>query len=184
MCTGLQQRSLWPAGILTGLVLLAVLLVAAVIGVNPGIFKRELKSQFLLVCLLYAVSIVHQNRKLCPIGSTVQAHLHYLIWSRHAYLQLNYVQQQSCHFCCTIMPLMARCFLGTQYSDNMRIGKVTQAEMLSLSPPVQVGDWGREGTLNQTAVAALMAHVADSIKPDFILSMGDNFYESGSLLSR
>lgn len=89
---GLQQRSLWPAGILTGLVLLAVLLVAAVIGVNPGIFKRELKSQFLLV-----------------------------------------------------------------------------------------GDWGREGTLNQTAVAALMAHVADSIKPDFILSMGDNFYENGLL---
>lgn len=49
---------------------------------------------------------------------------------------------------------------------------------------MQVGDWGREGTLNQTAVAALMAYVADSIKPDFILSMGDNFYESGSLLSR
>ncbi len=43
---------------------------------------------------------------------------------------------------------------------------------------VQVGDWGREGMQNQTAVAALMAQVADSQKPDFILSMGDNFYES------
>ncbi len=43
---------------------------------------------------------------------------------------------------------------------------------------VQVGDWGREGMQNQTAVAALMAQVADSVKPDFILSMGDNFYES------
>ncbi len=43
---------------------------------------------------------------------------------------------------------------------------------------VQVGDWGREGMQNQTAVAALMAQVADSLKPDFILSMGDNFYES------
>lgn len=43
---------------------------------------------------------------------------------------------------------------------------------------VQVGDWGREGMQNQTAVAALMAQVANSLKPDFILSMGDNFYES------
>ena len=42
----------------------------------------------------------------------------------------------------------------------------------------QVGDWGRQGTLNQTAVAALMARVADSVKPEFVLSMGDNFYES------
>lgn len=43
---------------------------------------------------------------------------------------------------------------------------------------VQVGDWGRDGTQNQSAVASLMATVADSVKPDFILSMGDNFYES------
>lgn len=90
--TGLQQRSAWPAGVLTGLVLLAVALVAAVIAVNPGIFKREFKSQFLLV-----------------------------------------------------------------------------------------GDWGREGMQNQTAVAALMAQVAGPLKPDFILSMGDNFYENGLL---
>ena len=51
---GLQQRSAWPAGVLTGLVLLAVALVAAVIAVNPGIFKREFKSQFLLVRLTLA----------------------------------------------------------------------------------------------------------------------------------
>ena len=43
---------------------------------------------------------------------------------------------------------------------------------------MQVGDWGRDGGQNQSAVAALMATVADSMKPDFILSMGDNFYES------
>lgn len=43
---------------------------------------------------------------------------------------------------------------------------------------MQVGDWGRDGLQNQSAVAALMATVADSVKPDFILSMGDNFYES------
>lgn len=44
-----------------------------------------------------------------------------------------------------------------------------------------VGDWGRDGGQNQSAVAALMATVADSMKPDFILSMGDNFYENGLL---
>ena len=43
---------------------------------------------------------------------------------------------------------------------------------------VKVGDWGRDGTQNQSAVAALMATVADAVHPDFILSMGDNFYES------
>ena len=43
---------------------------------------------------------------------------------------------------------------------------------------VQVGDWGRDGTQNQSAVASLMATVADAVNPDFILSMGDNFYES------
>ena len=46
---------------------------------------------------------------------------------------------------------------------------------------MQVGDWGRDGTQNQSAVAALMATVADAVKPDFILSMGDNFYESRAL---
>ena len=160
MCIGLQQRSLWPAGILTGLVLLAVLLVAAVIGVNPGIFKRELKSQFLLVCLLCAIPIKHQNRKLVLLAAL------------------------SRHICITSSGAIMLSWVPNTLTGNMRIGKVKQAEMLSLLPPVQVGDWGREGTLNQTAVAALMAHVADSIKPDFILSMGDNFYESGSLLSR
>lgn len=49
---------------------------------------------------------------------------------------------------------------------------------LSKAGVAQVGDWGRDGTQNQSAVASLMATVADSVKPDFILSMGDNFYES------
>lgn len=52
---------------------------------------------------------------------------------------------------------------------------------LSKAGVVQVGDWGRDGTQNQSAVASLMATVADSVKPDFILSMGDNFYESKAI---
>lgn len=44
---------------------------------------------------------------------------------------------------------------------------------------VQVGDWGREGNSNQTAVADAMARLARKWEPDFIISTGDNFYESG-----
>ncbi|KAK9862760.1 hypothetical protein WJX84_003264 [Apatococcus fuscideae] len=42
-----------------------------------------------------------------------------------------------------------------------------------------VGDWGRLGNSNQTAVADVMAQVARKMEPDFIISTGDNFYESG-----
>jgi hypothetical protein len=37
---------------------------------------------------------------------------------------------------------------------------------------LQVGDWGREGSLNQSEVAALMAQVAAASPPDFIVSTG------------
>lgn len=42
-----------------------------------------------------------------------------------------------------------------------------------------VGDWGRDGMCCQGDVAVEMAGVAESSKPDFILSVGDNFYEQG-----
>ena len=43
---------------------------------------------------------------------------------------------------------------------------------------LKVGDWGRNGGLNQTAVADAMAEKARSFKPEFVISVGDNFYES------
>lgn len=43
---------------------------------------------------------------------------------------------------------------------------------------MQIGDWGREGGQNQTAVAEAMARKADSFGPEFVISVGDNFYES------
>eukprot|EP00891_Asterochloris_glomerata_P006092 jgi/Astpho2/6092/gw1.00084.65.1_t len=46
---------------------------------------------------------------------------------------------------------------------------------------LQVGDWGRDGQLNQTEVAQAMARIADEHAPSFIISTGDNFYESGLL---
>ena len=42
-----------------------------------------------------------------------------------------------------------------------------------------MGDWGRQGNSNQTAVADAMARLARKWEPDFIISTGDNFYESG-----
>ena len=45
---------------------------------------------------------------------------------------------------------------------------------------LQVGDWGRKGQLNQTEVANMMALKASTVQPDFIISVGDNFYPSES----
>ena len=42
-----------------------------------------------------------------------------------------------------------------------------------------LGDWGRRGNALQQATAAAMASVAREAPPRFIVSTGDNFYESG-----
>ncbi|CAM6108215.1 unnamed protein product [Calypogeia fissa] len=42
-----------------------------------------------------------------------------------------------------------------------------------------VGDWGREGLYNQSLVAQQMGKVGKHLDVNFIISTGDNFYESG-----
>ena len=42
-----------------------------------------------------------------------------------------------------------------------------------------IGDWGRNGEDYQTIVAKQMGKTADAIKPNFIVSAGDNFYPKG-----
>ena len=42
-----------------------------------------------------------------------------------------------------------------------------------------IGDWGRDGAHHQTAVARAMATASTARRPRFIVSAGDNFYESG-----
>ncbi|KAL4424678.1 hypothetical protein ABPG77_004485 [Micractinium sp. CCAP 211/92] len=42
-----------------------------------------------------------------------------------------------------------------------------------------VGDWGRQGGQNQTQVAELMGRVAEAKPPQFVVSVGDNFYPHG-----
>ncbi|MFP4089549.1 MAG: purple acid phosphatase family protein [Cyclobacteriaceae bacterium] len=42
-----------------------------------------------------------------------------------------------------------------------------------------LGDWGRAGNEGQQLVADQMAHQAELLQPDFIISTGDNFYDNG-----
>ncbi|XP_024993709.1 purple acid phosphatase 8-like [Cynara cardunculus var. scolymus] len=42
-----------------------------------------------------------------------------------------------------------------------------------------VGDWGRRGLYNQSNVAYQMGDVGEKMDVDFIVSTGDNFYDSG-----
>ncbi len=42
-----------------------------------------------------------------------------------------------------------------------------------------VGDWGRDGTSHQREVAAQMGKAADSLRSQFVISVGDNFYSNG-----
>ena len=51
--------------------------------------------------------------------------------------------------------------------------------ILRALPASQVGDWGRNGEYNQSRVAAAMALRAEALQPDFVLTVGDNFYEAG-----
>ena len=42
-----------------------------------------------------------------------------------------------------------------------------------------VGDWGRDGTSHQREVAAQMGKAAESLRSQFVISVGDNFYTNG-----
>ncbi|KAL2347828.1 hypothetical protein Fmac_001828 [Flemingia macrophylla] len=42
-----------------------------------------------------------------------------------------------------------------------------------------VGDWGRKGQYNQSLIAAQMGKMGDKLDIDFVVSTGDNFYNSG-----
>ncbi|RDY01853.1 Purple acid phosphatase 17, partial [Mucuna pruriens] len=42
-----------------------------------------------------------------------------------------------------------------------------------------IGDWGRNGLYNQSMVAIQMGKLGDKLDIDFVVSTGDNFYDSG-----
>ncbi|XP_027917380.1 purple acid phosphatase 8-like isoform X2 [Vigna unguiculata] len=42
-----------------------------------------------------------------------------------------------------------------------------------------IGDWGRKGAYNQSKVAFQMGAIGQQLNIDFVISTGDNFYDSG-----
>jgi tartrate-resistant acid phosphatase type 5 len=44
---------------------------------------------------------------------------------------------------------------------------------------IAMGDWGREGKDHQTEVAQQMARTGEQIDSQFVLALGDNFYDNG-----
>jgi hypothetical protein len=42
-----------------------------------------------------------------------------------------------------------------------------------------IGDWGRKGGFNQSLVAHQMGVVGEKLDIDFVISVGDNFYDDG-----
>jgi tartrate-resistant acid phosphatase type 5 len=62
-------------------------------------------------------------------------------------------------------------------SDDEVVGGVAEQEY-----PLNflvVGDWGREGAYNQTLVAEQMGRVGRHLDIQFVISVGDNFYQAG-----
>ena len=64
-------------------------------------------------------------------------------------------------------------------------GTRTSQDTMALRVPAQsltflaMGDWGRNGELNQRSVAEQMAAAARTLDAQFVLALGDNFYPSG-----
>jgi len=73
-------------------------------------------------------------------------------------------------------------------SQAVMAGGLLPSGVLAASPepaPVEslkfivFGDWGRNGELDQTQVAAQMARSAKALPARFVISVGDNFYDTG-----
>jgi acid phosphatase len=76
------------------------------------------------------------------------------------------------------MQLTRRATLITAAASGLlaRVPAMAKAPELNF---VVVGDWGREGADKQGEVAVAMGHAAEQIRSQFVISVGDNFYEDG-----
>lgn len=68
--------------------------------------------------------------------------------------------------------------VGRLLPDTLRAADVTDTKGTSLNFLV-FGDWGRHGERDQVEVAMQMEIAANAINAQFIISVGDNFYERG-----
>ncbi len=68
--------------------------------------------------------------------------------------------------------------IGRFLPDALQAAEVTDTQTDSLNFLV-FGDWGRHGETDQVEVATQMGIAANALKAQFIISVGDNFYENG-----
>ena len=68
--------------------------------------------------------------------------------------------------------------VGRLLPDTLQAAEITDTKSEGLNFLV-FGDWGRHGEPDQIEVATQMGIAANAIKAQFIISVGDNFYEDG-----
>src|SRR6516162_3247682 len=68
--------------------------------------------------------------------------------------------------------------VGRLLPDTLRAADVTDTKGAGLNFLV-FGDWGRHGEKDQIEVATQMEITAKAMPAQFIISVGDNFYEKG-----
>jgi tartrate-resistant acid phosphatase type 5 len=68
--------------------------------------------------------------------------------------------------------------VGRFLPDTLRAAEETDTKAARLNFLV-FGDWGRHGEMDQVDVATQMGIAANAIKAQFVISVGDNFYEKG-----
>ena len=68
--------------------------------------------------------------------------------------------------------------VGRLLPDTLRAAEVAETKPGALNFLV-FGDWGRHGETDQMDVATQMGIAANALKAQFVISVGDNFYEKG-----
>ncbi|KAF9587027.1 hypothetical protein IFM89_039713 [Coptis chinensis] len=70
------------------------------------------------------------------------------------------------------------CFASFTVAEFQKLHHPSSKNDRSISFLV-VGDWGRQGSHNQSEVAFQMGRIGDKLDIDFVVSTGDNFYDNG-----
>ncbi|KAI3894661.1 hypothetical protein MKW92_002849 [Papaver armeniacum] len=80
-------------------------------------------------------------------------------------------------FCLLNTSLLLLCLVSGSYGEFPRFEHpIKEGDSLKF---LVVGDWGRRGSSNQTLVADQMGKIGEKLDPDFVISVGDNFYDNG-----
>ncbi|KAI3463560.1 hypothetical protein Pfo_020223 [Paulownia fortunei] len=82
--------------------------------------------------------------------------------------------------CISGLPLLVACLYLSIVTLTAELVQISQPTGANGSVTfLAVGDWGRKGAFNQSAVAHMMGEVGAKLGIDFVVSTGDNFYMDG-----